>query len=77
VTIGGVGILRVETFKYSGLIIQDDGEIYKDISHRIKVGWQKWKNAMRVLCDKKIPLRLKGMIYRMVVELALLYGAKC
>ena len=34
-------------------------------------------NASGVLCDKRIPLKLKSRVYRMVVRLALLYGAEC
>ena len=52
--------------------MQEDGEIDEDINHRIKVGWQKWKNASGVLCDRRIPLRLKGRVYRIVVRPALL-----
>jgi len=57
ITMGGVVIPRVEKFKYLGLIIEDKGDIDEDINHRIKVGWQKWKKASRVLYDKKIPFR--------------------
>ena len=32
------------------------------------MGWKKWKNASGVLCDRRIPLRLKGRVYRMVVR---------
>ena len=35
------------------------------------------KNASGVLCDRRIPLRLKGRVYRMVVRPTLLYGAEC
>jgi len=30
-----------------------------------------------VLCDKKIPLRLKGRVYRIVVRSTITYGTEC
>jgi len=77
VAIEGAIIRRVERFRYLGSIIQENGEIDEDINHRIKVGWQKLENASGVLCDRRIPLRLKGRIYHMVVRPVLLYGAEC
>jgi len=68
-----VVVPRVERFRYLGSIIQENGEIDKDINQQIKIGWQKWKNASKVLCDKKISLKLKGRVYYMVVRPALLY----
>ena len=73
----GVVIPRVERFRYLGSIIHENGEIDEDINQRIKIGWQKWKKASGVLCNKRIPLKLKGRVYRMVVRPTLLYGAKC
>ena len=67
----------MERFKYLGSIIHEDGEIDEDINQRIKSGWQKWKKASGVLCDKKIPLKLMGRVYRSVVRPTLLYGAEC
>ena len=77
VAIDGAIIPRVERFRYLGSLIQASGEIDEDVNHRIKVGWQKWKNASGVLCDRRIPLRLKGRAYHIVVRPALLYGAEC
>ena len=77
VIMGGVVVPQVEKFKYLGSIIEESGDIEEDVSHRIRAGWQKWRKTSGVLCDKKIPLRLKGRVYRMVVRPALLYGAEC
>jgi len=41
------------------------------------LGGKNEKNASGVLCDRRIPLKLKGRVYRMVVRPALLYGAEC
>ena len=72
VNIEGAAIPRVERFRYLGSIIQENGEINEDINQRIMIGWQKWKKASGVLCDKKIPLKLKGREHRMVVRPSLL-----
>ena len=58
-------------------MIQKDGEIHEDATHRIKAGWLKWRNASRVLCDDKIPLKLKGKFYRTAIRSVLLYGSEC
>jgi len=67
VSMGGVVIPRVEKFQYLGSIIEERGDIDADINQRIRVAWQKWKNTSGVLCDKNIPLRLKGKVYCMIV----------
>ena len=76
VAVRGVAIPKVARFRYLGLIVQEDGEIDDDVNQRIKIGWQKWKTASGVLCDKRISLRVKGRVYRMVVISALLYSAE-
>ncbi|KAG5583946.1 hypothetical protein H5410_044380 [Solanum commersonii] len=70
-------IPKRESFKYLGSVIQESGDIDDDVTHRIGVAWMKWRLASRVLCDKKIPSRLKDKFYRVVVRPALLYGAEC
>ncbi|KAG5606935.1 hypothetical protein H5410_028427 [Solanum commersonii] len=70
-------IPKRESFKYLGLRIQGSGDIDEDVTHRIGVAWMKWRLASGVLCDKKIPSRLKGKFYRVVVRPALLYGVEC
>ncbi|XP_070020888.1 uncharacterized protein [Nicotiana sylvestris] len=55
-------IPKRESFKYLGSIIQGDGEIDGDVTHRIGVGWMKWQLASEVLCDKRVPLKLKAQM---------------
>ena len=47
-------------FLFLGSIIHKDGEIEEDVNYRIRVGWMKWRGALGVLCDYKIPIMLKG-----------------
>jgi len=70
-------IPQVTRFKYLGSIVQNDGEIEVDVNHRIQDGWLKWRRASGVLCDKKVPLKLKGKFYRTVVRPPMLYGTEC
>ncbi|XP_070012311.1 uncharacterized protein [Nicotiana sylvestris] len=52
-------ITKRGSFKYLGSVIQGIGEIDEDVTHRIGVEWMKWKLALGVLCDKKVPPLLK------------------
>lgn len=36
----------------------------KDVTHRMGVSWTKWRLISEVLCDNKVPPRLKGKFYR-------------
>ncbi|XP_071689142.1 uncharacterized protein [Rutidosis leptorrhynchoides] len=47
------------SFRYLGSVLHKSGKVDEDVSHRIKVGWVKWRAATGVLCDKNIPLKLK------------------
>ncbi|XP_019248770.1 PREDICTED: uncharacterized protein LOC109228041 [Nicotiana attenuata] len=55
-------IPKKESLKYQGSVIQEDGEIDEDVTHRIGVGWMKHRLASGVLCDRKVPLKLKGAV---------------
>ncbi|KAH1228537.1 Craniofacial development protein 2 [Glycine max] len=57
--------------------VLDDGEIEGDVNHRIQAGWMKWRKASGVLCDAKVPIKLKGKFYRTAVRPAILYGTEC
>jgi hypothetical protein len=65
------------SFKYLGSILHESGDIDEDVSHRIKAGWNKWRMATGILCDKKFPLKLKGNYYRTAIRPAMLYGTEC
>jgi hypothetical protein len=49
----------------------------EDVRHRISAGWLKWRQASGVVCDKRVPQKLKGKFYRTTIRPAMLYGAEC
>ncbi|XP_071688096.1 uncharacterized protein [Rutidosis leptorrhynchoides] len=58
-------ILHPQTsFRYLGSMLHKSRRIDEDVSHRIKVGWLKWRAATGALCDRKIPLKLKGKFFK-------------
>ena len=76
-TLGDQVFNKSACFRYLGSIVQNDGEIDGDIINRIQIGWLKWRNASGLLCDRKVPLKLKGKFYKMVVRPTILYAAEC
>ena len=77
VSLDGQVVPRKDTFRYLGSMLQEDGGIDEDVNHRIKAGWMKWRQASGILCDKRVPQKLKGKFYRTAVRPAMLYGAEC
>jgi hypothetical protein len=75
--LGGQVVPKKDTFRYLGSMLQRDSDIDEDVSHRIKAGWMKWRQASGVLCDKRVPQKLKGKFYRTAIRLAMLYGHEC
>ncbi|PHU23744.1 hypothetical protein BC332_08851 [Capsicum chinense] len=70
-------VCKRDSFKYLGSMIQGNREIDEDVSHRIGAGWMKWRLASGILCDKKVPHKLKGKFYRIAIRPSMLYGAEC
>jgi hypothetical protein len=76
VRLDGQVVPKKDTFRYLGSMLQKNGDIDEDVSHRIKASWLKWRQASDVLCDPRVPLKLKDKFYRTVIRPAMLYGAE-
>ena len=72
----GTILEEVDTFKYLGSVIQKDGGIENEITSRIQAGWGNWKKCSGVLCDKKMPMKLKSKVHRTIVRPAMIYGSE-
>jgi hypothetical protein len=75
VRLDGQVVPKKDIFRYLGSMLQKNGDIDEDVSHRIKVSWL--RQASGVLSDPRVPLKLKGKCYRTAIRPAMLYGTEC
>jgi hypothetical protein len=75
VSLDGRVVPMNDTFRYLRSMLQSDGEIDEDVSHKIRVEWVKWRHVSGILCDKKVPNKLKGKFYMTTIRPAMMYDA--
>ena len=76
VKILGEELQRMHHFKYLGSGVEETGGMTTEISQRVSSAWRNWKRCSGVFCDRRMPVKLKGKVYKTVVRPALLYGAE-
>ena len=69
-----INLPTVQSFKYIGSTI--DRGASKDVDNRVTKAWSKWRELGGVICDKKIPTKLKLLIDQTVIRPTLLYGCE-
>ncbi|KAL1279411.1 hypothetical protein QQF64_026084 [Cirrhinus molitorella] len=74
VRLQGEEVKKVQEFKYLGSAVQSNGACGKEVKKRVQAGWNGWRKVSGVLCDRKLPARIKGKVYKTVVRPAMLYG---
>ena len=46
-------------------------------NNRVRSTWNSWRGLSGVICDKKVPVKLKNKLYKTVIRLILIYGSEC
>ena len=59
---------RVKEFKYLGSTVQESGSCEREVKKRVQAGWNGWRRVSGVICDKRLPARVKGKVYSSVVR---------
>ncbi|XP_042880448.1 uncharacterized protein LOC122258517 [Penaeus japonicus] len=72
--LNGVNLKRVETFKHLGLMVDQAEGMEKEVSFRIQCGWSNWRKVYGVICDRRVPVRVKSKVHTAAVKPALIYG---
>ena len=64
---------RVKEFKYLRLTVQESGSCEREVKKRVQTGCNRWRKVSGVICDRKLPARVKGKDSS-VVRPAMVYG---
>ena len=67
-------VSRVKEFKYLGSTVQESGDCEREVKKRVQAGWNGWKRVSGVICDRRLPARVKGKVYSSVVRPVMVYG---
>ena len=59
---------RVKEFKYLGSMLQESGSCEREVKRRVQAGWNRWRKVSGVICDTRLPARVKGKVYSSVVR---------
>ena len=69
-----IKVPRVKEIKYLGSTVQESGDCEREVKKRVQAGWNGWRRVSGVICDKRLPARVKGKVYNSVVRPAMVYG---
>ena len=64
-------VVKVDDFKYMDLTAQNNAECGIEVKKRVQAGWNGWRRMSGVICDRRVPARVKGKMYMVA---AMLYG---
>ena len=54
--------------------MQESGDCEREVKKRVQAGWNGWRRVSGVICDRRLPARVKGKVYSSVVRPAMVYG---
>ena len=70
----GEEVAKVEDFKYLGSTAKSNGECRREVKKRVQAGWNGWRRMSGGICDRRVPPRVRGKVYRVAVRPEMLYG---
>ena len=68
-----IKVPRIKEFKYLGSTVQESGSCEREVK-RVCSGWNGWRKVSGVICNKRLPARVKGKVYSSVVRPVMMYG---
>ena len=68
----GEEVAKTDDFKYLRPTLHSSGECRREVKMRVQAGWNGWRTMSRVICDRRIPARVKWKVYKVAVKTAML-----
>ena len=65
---------RVKKFKYLGSTVQENGSCERKIKRSVQAKWNELRKVSGVICDRRLPARVKEKVHSSVVRPAMVYG---
>ena len=57
-----------------GSTVQESCGCEREVKKRVQAGWNRWRKVSRVICNSRLPAKIKGKVYSSVVRPAMVYG---
>ena len=67
-----IKVLRVKGFKYLGSTVQKSGSCEREVKKRVQQNGS--AGRLGVICNRRLPARVKGKVYSLVARPAMVYG---
>ena len=56
--------------------MQESGGCEREVKKRVQAGWNGWRRVLGVICDRRLPARVKGKVHSSVIRPAMVYGVE-
>ena len=56
------------------MMVQESGGCAREVKKRVQAGWNGWRRVSGVICDRRLPARVKEKVYSSVIRPAMVYG---
>ncbi|XP_064076863.1 uncharacterized protein LOC135194812 [Vanessa tameamea] len=76
IVIDGQQVTICDEYKYLGTMLHNTGKLDTNIQLPIAAAWLKWREVTGVTCDQRMPVKLKGLIYKTIIRPELTYGSE-
>ena len=65
---------RVKEFNYLGSTVQESSSCEREVEEESAGRMERMEKSIGVICDRRLPARVKGKVYSLVIRAGMVYG---